>query len=49
LVWIIYPRWLQVDVWHPGDTAPVTLTVGDLLDGETVVPGFTYPVARLFT
>jgi Uma2 family endonuclease len=49
LVWIIYPRWQQVDVWHPGDTTPVTLRIGDVLDGETVVPGFTFPVARLFT
>ena len=49
LVWIIYPRWQQVDLWHPGDMAPTTLKVGDTLDGETVVPGFTFPVARLFT
>lgn len=48
LVWIIYPRWQQVDIWHPGDTTPVTLTVGDVLKGETVVPGFTFPVTRLF-
>jgi Uma2 family endonuclease len=48
LVWVIFPRWQQVDVWHPGDAAPTTLTVGDLLDGESVVPGFTYPVADPF-
>jgi Uma2 family endonuclease len=48
LVWVIFPRWQQVDVWHPGDTAPTTLIVGDLLDGESVVPGFTYPVVDLF-
>jgi len=49
LVWIIWPRWQQVDVWHPGDTKPsATLEVGETLDGEEVVPGFTYPVANLF-
>jgi len=48
LVWIIYPRWQQVDVWQPGDTAPTTLTGGNTLDGKDVVPGFSYPVARLF-
>lgn len=49
LVWIIYPRWQQVDVWRQGDTQPgATLRVGDLLDGEAVIPGFTHPVAALF-
>ncbi len=48
LVWIIYPRWQQVDVWQPGDTAATTLTGGNTLDGKDVVPGFSYPVARLF-
>jgi Uma2 family endonuclease len=49
LVWVIWPRWKQVDVWHPGETTPTTCTVADLLDGENVVPGFTYPVASLFS
>jgi Uma2 family endonuclease len=49
LVWIIYPRWQQVDLWREGDTQPgATLGVGDLLDGEAVIPGFTHPVAALF-
>jgi hypothetical protein len=38
-----------VDVWHPGEKTPTTCTVADLLDGENVVPGFTYPVAHLFS
>jgi len=48
LVWIIYPRWRQVDVWHPGDIVPTTLNIGDTLSGENVVPGFSHPVATLF-
>lgn len=49
LIWIIYPRWQQIDVWHPGDVEPtMTLGVDDTLDGEDVVLGFTYPAARLF-
>jgi Uma2 family endonuclease len=48
LVWIVWPKRRQVDVWHPGDAAPTTLGVDDVLDGESVVPGFTYPVRALF-
>ena len=49
LVWVIWPRYKRVDVWHPGDEAPASLGVEDALDGEDVVPGFTYPIARLFS
>ncbi|HVA90869.1 MAG TPA: Uma2 family endonuclease [Chloroflexota bacterium] len=49
LVWVIWPRYERVDVWRPGDEAPTPLHMGDMLHGEDVVPGFTYPVARLFT
>jgi Uma2 family endonuclease len=48
LVWIVWPDDAQVDVWHRGDALPVTLRVEDTLTGENVVPGFTYPVAKLF-
>jgi len=49
LVWVVWPQEETVDVWRPGDATPSsTLTVADQLDGESVVPGFTYPVARLF-
>ena len=48
LVWVIWPRYKRVDVWHPGDEAPTARGVADTLDGEDVVPGFTYPIARLF-
>ena len=48
LVWVVWPQRRQVDVWRPAANEPTTLGVGDLLDGEDVIPGFTYPVARLF-
>lgn len=48
-MWVIYPHYQQVDLWHPGDKKPsVTLHERDTLDGEDVVPGFTYLVANLF-
>jgi Uma2 family endonuclease len=49
LVWVVWPEAQCIDVWHPGDAQPArTLGVGDTLDGEAVVPGFTHPVADLF-
>ena len=49
LVWVIWPSMRRVDVWRPGATAPtVTLRERDVLDGEDVLPGFTYPIAELF-
>ena len=49
LVWVIWPRYQRVDVWHAGDNAPAVLGADDWLDGEDVVPGFSYPIARLFS
>ena len=48
LMWVIWPRYKRVDVWRPGDERPTSLGLGDVLDAEDVVPGFAYPVARLF-
>lgn len=48
LVWVVWPQHSQVDVWHPGDHAPTTITVGAALTGENVVRGFTIPVGALF-
>ena len=49
LVWVVWPGTHQVDVWRPGPDEPVvTLEATDELEGEDVLPGFTYPVARLF-
>jgi len=49
LVWIVWPKRRQIDVWRPGDTKPSqTLGVGDTLAGGDVPAGFTCPVAELF-
>jgi Uma2 family endonuclease len=49
LVWIIWPKVQQVDVWRPGSNQPVEkLGLSDMLDGLDVVPGFTFPIQDLF-
>lgn len=48
LVWVVWPMREQVDIWHRGAEAPVTLSSGHILNGEDVVPGFSYLVASLF-
>jgi len=48
LVWVVWPKRRQVDVWTPGQDEPVTLNVGATLDGGDVLPGFTYALADLF-
>ncbi|HKO23144.1 MAG TPA: Uma2 family endonuclease, partial [Chloroflexota bacterium] len=49
LVWIVWPKHQQIEVWRPGDTRPsATLGVADTLDGDDVLPGFTYPVSDIF-
>jgi len=49
LVWVIWPKPQQVDVWRQGSDAPVAaLSMGDTLDGLDVVPGFSYPLTELF-
>ncbi len=47
LVWIVWPLRQEVDVWHPHDNTPRTLSAADRLDGEQVVPGFSHPIAPL--
>jgi len=55
LVWVVWPEQQAVDVWRPGDLRPdvgamrpsATLSAGDTLDGEDVVPGFRAALARL--
>lgn len=49
LVWVIWPETRRVQVWRSGKRVPVALLgEEESLDGLDVVPGFTFPVARLF-
>lgn len=49
LIWAIFPRKQQVEVYHPGEAKPSrVLGQEDELDGEDVIPGFTLKVADLF-
>ena len=49
LVWVIWPRYRQVDVWRAQDIQPsTTLGLEDELDGLDVLPGFTLPLTHLF-
>lgn len=49
-VWVVWPQSAHVDVWRADAlTGPsAALTVNDSLDGEDVVPGFSYPLGSLF-
>lgn len=47
LVWVIHPDEQYVLVYH-APSPDGFLRVGDRLDGEDIVPGFTIPVAELF-
>ena len=56
LVWVVWPRSAHIDVWRVARAGgpdsllgpATTLHLGDALDGEDVVPGFTYPVTAVF-
>jgi len=49
LVWVVWPVSHQVDVWQSrADTPSITLEESDEPDGGQVLPGFRYPVSRLF-
>lgn len=47
LVWVAHPDEQFVLVYH-GSSPDGFLRMGDVLNGEDVVPGFTLPVAELF-
>ena len=47
LAWVIYPATRTVTVYRRDGSAHV-LHNSDLLDGEAMLPGFTFPVDRLF-
>jgi len=58
LVWVFWPERGEVDVWRRDALRPrhqdmrpsatLYVSAGDALDGEDVVPGFSYPLAPLF-
>lgn len=50
LLWIVWPALVQIDVWRAGHLARPSRTLrrSDMLDGESVVPGFLLPVADVF-
>jgi Uma2 family endonuclease len=53
LVWVIWPARQSIDVWLPpipaADQPAAQLGPGDALDGLHVLPGFSTPVADLFS
>lgn len=48
LLWIVYPDTREVEVWQPDQTMRL-LTASDTLDGADVLPGFSLPLATLFS
>lgn len=49
LLWVVWPGTRQVDVWRPDRAVQcATLEGEDLLDGHSVLPGFTFPIAHLW-
>jgi Uma2 family endonuclease len=47
LIWVLYPETRTIQVHHLDGSGPF-LKVGDILDGEDVLPGFRCEVAALF-
>ena len=47
-VWVADPPTATITVYSSLNTAPVTLTEDDTLDGGELLPGFSIPVWRLF-
>ncbi len=47
LVWVVRPKQKRVEV-HRADGSSALLSVDKILDGESVVPDFTLPIARIF-
>ncbi|WP_439624629.1 Uma2 family endonuclease [Gemmata sp.] len=48
LVWLVFPRVRQLYAYTAVGTAPRLVTEADVLDGGTVLPGFSVPMAGLF-
>ena len=47
LVWVVEPKTRTVTIYRPDGTANV-LQATDTLDGEDVLPGFRFPLSRLW-
>lgn len=47
LLWVVWPELQRVDVWQP-NAQMHALNASDLLDGYTVLPGFSHLVSDLF-
>ena len=47
LVWMVHPESESIDVYRPGQEIE-TLSVGDQITGQDVIPGFQSAVADLF-
>lgn len=56
-MWVLWPERQEAGVWRPDDLRPryqdmrpsTTHGIGDALDGEDVVPGFSLSLADAFT
>lgn len=47
LIWVIYPKLRKVVVHYPDETSK-TLSDSDMLEGESVLPGFNIKVSEIF-
>lgn len=47
IVWLVFPRAKIVEVYRPNLPSEI-LTVDDAVNGYDVLPGFSFPVTRLF-
>jgi len=48
LIWAVYPDRRIIEVYRPGQSAPLELNIGQELEGETLIPGFSLPLAEIF-
>jgi Uma2 family endonuclease len=55
VVWVVWPARRQVDIWRSGPDASVsapemvTRSMHEVIEADPALPGFTYPVAHLFS
>ncbi|MBL8163212.1 MAG: Uma2 family endonuclease [Anaerolineae bacterium] len=48
VVWLVFPESKTVEIYIPGQEMKL-LHVSDVIDGGALLPGFTLPVAEIFT